>query len=125
MDISFDLRLQSSIKERNKMTKNNFEYNLFARGIYITMLWGTWGVVFVVPTYLVYYVTLLVFLGIGLKPFILRTGIYDLYQKILFERSERANLRMKKAYFLRNEKKLRRDKVRRDKMKRALSPKDY
>ncbi|WP_206485613.1 hypothetical protein [Thalassotalea sp. G2M2-11] len=109
--------------ESKSLRRENFEYGPLARGIFIVMLWGVWIFVFVAPFYLVYYVPLLLFVGLGLKPFLIKTGMFSVYQNYLLKRDERINETLKKGYRSRNSKKLDKAKYNREKMRKALEPK--
>ena len=105
------------------MQRETFEYGALTQGIFIVMLWGVWIFVFVAPFFLVYYVPLLLFLGVGLKPLLIKTGIFSIYQNYLSKRDERINEELKKNYRSRNSKKLNIAKNNREKMRQALQPK--
>ncbi len=66
--------------------QDDFQYGPLARGAYIALLWSTTVLGFVAADadwalrYLPWHLLLLVFLGIGLKPFVLRTGLYRMWQ---------------------------------------------
>lgn len=81
---------------------NNFEYGPIARGIYTAMLWLVWLVPFVFPEYFFFYLLLLIFLGLGLRPLLLKTGIYSIFQRVKKRYTEWRNKNLRQAYYKRN-----------------------
>lgn len=77
--------------------QEDFQYGPLARGIYIALLWSTTILGFVgadaawARHYLPWHLLLLVFLGLGLKPLLLRTGLYRLWQSWTAELQHRRN----------------------------------
>jgi hypothetical protein len=65
------------------MPNDEFSWGPVARGIYIAMLWLTIVVGWHYPNMLIYYVPLLIFLGLGLKPLLVRTGFMGLFGNAL------------------------------------------
>lgn len=64
------------------MREPKFEWGPLPRGIYIGMLWFTLVIGLRFTNLLVYYIPLLVFLGIGLRPFLEVTGLYDFFSSM-------------------------------------------
>ena len=64
------------------MNKRNFYWGPFAVGLYQAMLWSTLIIGWTARDYLFVYVMLLLFLGLGLKPLLLYTGIYQLFNNL-------------------------------------------
>ena len=66
------------------MTEPEFQYGPVAKAIYIALLWFT--VVFAfIPDYahlLFYYIPFLIFLGIGLRPLLVHTGLYRHFSQL-------------------------------------------
>ncbi len=106
------------------MKKLDFKYGPIAIGIYRAMLWLTILIAFVAFKFLVYYVPLLLFLGLGLRPFLLKTGLYSVYQRFLSNRDEKINQKLREGYNKRNAKKVSDLEKKREKMRKALLPKD-
>lgn len=102
------------------MRGSNFEYGALTRGIYTAMLWSVWVFVFVAPSYLVYYVPLLIFLGIGLKPLLIKTGFFSVYQNYLAKLDEKTNQKLLKGYRTRNTNKLEQLEKNREEMRKSL-----
>ena len=77
--------------------QDDFQYGPLARGAYIALLWSTAILGFVAADadwarhYLRWHLLLLVFLGLGLKPFLLRTGLYRFWQGWIAELQQRRN----------------------------------
>ena len=61
------------------MREPKFQWGPVARGIYIGMLWFTVVIGWHFPNFLAYYIPLLIFLGLALRPLLEMTGLYDLY----------------------------------------------
>ena len=71
------------------MTGNRFEYGPLARGIFIALVWMSPVVAVVSWEWLGWHLLLLVFLGIGLRPLLEKTGIHALYQYVAAALEER------------------------------------
>ena len=56
------------------MKSNKFEYSALSIGLYKALLWLTIPIAF--TPLLLFYVPFLIFLGIGLRPFLEKTGLY-------------------------------------------------
>jgi len=102
----------------------DFKYGPVAIGIYRALLWLTLLIAFVSYKFLFYYIPLLLFLGLGLRPFLLKTGIYRIYHSFLSKRDEKINIEMRNGYNKRNAKKVSELEKKREKMRKALQPKD-
>ncbi len=61
------------------MSRDDFSWGPLARGIYIALLWLTLVIVYIYPIHLIWYVSLLVFLGFFLRPLIISTGMHNLF----------------------------------------------
>jgi len=93
------------------VNNSSFEYGPLAVGSYIALLWLTLVVVVINPFLLMVYVPLLLFLGLGLKPFLIKTGLAEKYQAFSAMRKERLNSKMRQGFYTRHPKKLeKRDK---------------
>jgi len=93
------------------VNNSSFEYGPLAVGSYIALLWLTLVVVVINPFLLMVYVPLLLFLGLGLKPFLIKTGLAEKYQAFSAMRKERQNSKMRQGFYTRHPKKLeKRDK---------------
>ena len=53
----------------------DFQYGLLSRSIFVGLLWLTPLLGFTAPEWLPLHVGLLLFLGLGLKPLLIRTGV--------------------------------------------------
>lgn len=71
------------------MAFNKFEYSPFAVGIYKALLWSTTIVGYHSHNALIYYIPFLLFLGLGLRPVLEKTGLHTLYLNILWRLEER------------------------------------
>lgn len=107
-----------------KLKEESFEWGALARGLYVAMLWLIWIFVFTAPSYLMYYVPLLLFLGLGLRPILIKTGLFNAYQGYLAKRDERINQKLKKGYRTRNANKIEQQERNREKMRQSLLPKN-
>ena len=56
-----------------------FKYGPVSRGIYIALVSVTALVPLVKPEYFVHYIIFLLFLGFGLRPLLVKTGLYNLW----------------------------------------------
>jgi len=59
-----------------------FEYGPIARGVYIALVSLIAVVPLYAPQYFLYYLILIVFLGFGLRPFLVKTGLFNLWNGI-------------------------------------------
>lgn len=71
------------------MRKPKFEWGPIPHGIYIGMLWFTIVIGWHFTNLLIYYVPLLVFLGIGLRPLLEVTELYDFFSAVTQEIDEK------------------------------------
>lgn len=106
------------------MSKPSFKYGTLAVGIFKALLWLTVLVTIVLPKYLVYYILLLLFLGFFLRPLLLMSGLYSVYQELLSRRSDKINQELRGGYYKRNAKEISIRTLRREKMRKALQPKN-
>ncbi len=67
------------------MNQSKFEWGPLARGTYLAMICLMMLLGWVAPTWLIYYVPLLIFLGLGLRPLLEKTGLYDLFSRFLIK----------------------------------------
>ncbi len=67
------------------MYDSDFRWGPLATGIYRAMLWLTVLIGWTYPQYVFHYAALLVFLGLGLKPLLIKTGL----QQLLSDYAER------------------------------------
>jgi hypothetical protein len=109
---------------RSFMRESSFEYGALAIGIYKAMLWLVILITFTVPILLIYYVPLLFFLGLGLRPFLISTGLHQRYQFFSAKRDERIDEKLKQGYYKRNAKKVARLDKRLKEMRKKMSPKE-
>jgi hypothetical protein len=92
-------------------------------GTYKAMLWLTILISLTSPFLLIFYVPLLLFLGLGLKPFLISTGLAEKYQAFSAERMEGKNERLKQAYYKRNSDKLQKRDKHLEEMRKKMMPK--
>jgi hypothetical protein len=59
-----------------------FEFGPVARGIYITLISLTALIPLIAPQYFLHYIVFLAFLGFGLRPFLVKTGLFNLWNTI-------------------------------------------
>jgi hypothetical protein len=71
------------------MSEHKFEYGPLSRGIYIALLWLVILTAFVFPELLHWHLLLVLFLGLGLRPLLEKTGLYDLYTHVTVSIAER------------------------------------
>ncbi len=106
------------------MSNLDFKYGPIAIGIYKAMLWLTILIAFVAFKFLIYYVPLLLFLGLGLRPFLIKTGLYSIHQNLVSNQDEKTNQKLLQADNIRNAKKLSKRQHKREQMRKALQPKE-
>ena len=61
----------------------DIQYGPLARGIYIGLLWLTVLLAFTAPFLVPLHVGLLLFLGLGLEPFLKRTGLLRVWRSLM------------------------------------------
>ncbi len=71
------------------MAGKQFEYGPVARGIYIALISGVFLVAWVVPGWLVYYIGFLLFLGLGLRPLLERSGVAHHFFEVVADVDDR------------------------------------
>lgn len=71
------------------MAGHKFEYGPIARGLYIALVWLVVMTAFVAPELLHWHLLLVVFFGLGLRPLLEKTGLYDLYMYVTVSIAER------------------------------------
>ena len=59
-----------------------FEFGPLSKGIYIALISITALIPFISLEYFFHYVAFLVFLGLGLRPFLVKTGLYNVWNNI-------------------------------------------
>lgn len=59
-----------------------FEFGPVARGIYIALISVAALMPLIAPQYFFYYVAFVIFLGFGLRPFLVKTGLYSVWNNI-------------------------------------------
>ena len=64
------------------MSEPKFQWGTIPRSIYVGMLWFTIVVSWHYPEYLTYYVLLLFFLGLGLRPLLEVSRLYDIFSRL-------------------------------------------
>ena len=106
------------------MRKSSFEYGPLALGIFQAMLWLVVLITFTVPTVLIYYIPLLLFLGLGLRPFLISTGLHQRFQHFSGKHDERINKKMRQGYYQRNAKKVDRQEKHLEEMRKKMTPKE-
>jgi len=60
-----------------------FEYGPLAKGIYIALFWVSIPLLLLYPQYTLRYVLFLLFLGFGLRPFLVWSGLYGLWNRTM------------------------------------------
>lgn len=102
------------------MRNSSFEYGAFAIGVYRALLWLVVLIAFTVPNVLIYYIPLMLFLGLGLRPFLISTGLYQIFQAFSAERDERINEKLRQGYYKSNAKKIDRQEIHLKEMKKKM-----
>lgn len=107
------------------MTNSQFEYGPISRGIYYALISATSLVPFIAMELLGYYLLLLVFLGFGLKPLLLKTGIYSLWEHSTESLHEKVHRKHTEKHRLEIERKSRDNKYRGGHRKDSRLPKNW
>ncbi len=107
------------------MKEPQFTYGSIALGCYTALLWFTLLLGWVAPNLLSYYVPLLIFLGIGLKPLIIYSGLYKCYQSFMATRDEKQDNKIAAQKQLEIDRKERSLRLRRSRIRDPQLPKDW
>lgn len=62
--------------------EREFEFGPLSRGIYIALISITALIPFIGPEYFFHYLVFLAFLGLGLRIFLVKTGLYNLWNNV-------------------------------------------
>jgi len=84
------------------LARQHFEYGPLAQGTFKALIWLVVLITFTVPWLLIIYVPFLIFLGLGLRPFLISTGLYQYFQVFLIKNDDLKNERLKKENDERN-----------------------
>jgi len=95
------------------MAERKFEYGPIARGIYIALLWLVVLTAVAFPELLLWHLLLVLFLGLGLRPLLEKTGLYALYAHVAVSFVERRNRKFVETRRREIERKRRREMYRR------------
>jgi len=106
------------------VNKSTFEYSPLAKGTYTAMLWFTLVVLAINPFLLIIYMPLLLFLGLGLKPFLIQTGLAEKYQALSAKRMDKLNNKLKQGYDARNAERINKRDKHLNEMRNKLQPRD-
>jgi len=107
------------------MTDSQFEYGPISRGIYLALIPAIALTLFFSWEIFGYYLLLLLFLGIGLKPLLLKTGIHALFQHTTESAYERLHKKHAEKLHLEVERKIRDNKYRGGYRKDSRLPKNW
>jgi len=102
----------------------DFEYGPVARGIFIAMIWLVVLIALTTPFLLVIYLPFLIFLGLGLKPFLISTGLARQYQAFSAKRSDRINEQLRQGSYTRNGQKMDARDKHLEVMRKKMMPKE-
>lgn len=81
-------RKSERIRTSGSMKSGDFQFGFVARSIYVALLWGIILVSWVWPDWLNYYIVFVIFLGIGLRPLLIWTGLSTLWEHYFQGRSD-------------------------------------
>jgi hypothetical protein len=84
------------------LARQYFEYGPLAQGAFKALIWLVVLITFTAPWLLMIYIPFLIFLGLGLRPFLISTGLYRYFQVFLIKNDDLKNERLKKANNERN-----------------------
>lgn len=106
------------------MKKVSFEYGPIARGCYHALIVSAVFIFVLVPSFFVYYILLLVFLGFGLKYFLIQTEVYTQWQFLLAKLDKRKNEQMYLGFRKRKAKEITKRDDHLETMRQKMMPKD-
>lgn len=107
------------------MKDHQFEYNLLARAIYMALLWMTLLISWVYPEHLLAYVLLMLFLGLGLRPLLEKTGLASSLQAIWYRLIDRREKKSREEKDRQLQRKIRDDQYRRSRIRDKRLPKNW
>ena len=102
-----------------------FLWGPLARAIYIGMLWFTIVIGWHFSNFLIYYIPLLIFLGIGLRPLVEHSGVYDFYEHYSEKIVEGKWGKIGKKKGIEIDRKVRDKKYRQNRVKDSRLPKNW
>ena len=107
------------------MAGHKFEYGPISRGVYL----ATWSVAVVIalyfPDYFFYYMFVLLLVGIGLRPLIEKTGLYELYQSLAITLEEKWHKKYVEKRRAELDRKARDQKYRNSRVKDSRLPRNW
>ena len=106
------------------MSQSSFEYGVIARGIFTAMIWLVVLITFTSPVLLIIYLPFLLFVGLGLKPLLIKTGLASQYQAFVARHAERKNKQLRKSYYAQNSQKMNARNQHLESMRKKMQPKD-
>jgi hypothetical protein len=106
------------------LNKQHFEYGPVAQGIYRAMLYVVILIPFVFPKYFFHYVVFVLFIGLGLRPLLIKTGLYRLFQILQVKVSEIDSRQRQNSYYKYNAEKIDKREEHLKKMKKKMASSD-
>lgn len=102
-----------------------FEYGPFTRGAFIALICLTPLFAILAPAYLIHYFLFLVFLGFGLRPVLVRTGLYAAWQAFEMTVEKKWNRKFLEKRRMEIERKQRDEKYRKSRYRDPRLPKNW
>ena len=107
------------------MKDKHFKYGPIAIGTFVALIWVSVVIMASFPDLLGYYLLFLAFLGLGLRPLIIRTGFYDFFQTLMMTIQARLDRNFLIKRRLEIDRKVRDRKYRNKRVKDPRLPKNW
>lgn len=107
------------------MSEPEFQYGPFARGIYLALGALVVPVAIYFPDYFLHYLAVLLFLGVGLKALLTRTGLARAWSGFLFSTQERWDRKYLEKHRRKIDRKIRDEKLRKSRVRDPRLPKNW
>jgi len=105
------------------LSTSDFEYSTITIGIYKALLWLTILIALGNTSFLIIYISFLLFLGLGLKPILIKTGLAGKYQAYTAKRMDRENERLRRSNYKINAANIDKRDKHLEEMRKKLMPK--
>lgn len=107
------------------MRENEFEFGPVSKGCYLGLISLAALIPLYYPDMFLYYVLALIFLGLGLRPLLQRTGLYKLWAQVEISVSGRWNKKYLEKRRMEVDRKVRDEKYRHSRVKDPRLPKNW
>lgn len=107
------------------MHEHKYEYGPISRGIYMALIWVSLAIGMGWPKMLPYYLGFLLFLGLGLRPLLEKTGLADLFMHLVASTDEKLHKGSQAKLSRKIDRKVRDEKYRKSRYRDPRLPKDW